>query len=53
MIRGNKFQTLEKIENMSVEYSRAEIQDELQNVCNISLPGKKRHIVRFFQLLKL
>lgn len=41
MIRGNKFQTMKKIGNNSVEYSRTEIQDGLQRVCGISLPRKR------------
>lgn len=40
MIRGNNFQTVEKIGNSSVEYSRTEIQNELQKVSGVALPRK-------------
>lgn len=52
MTKGNKFRTVEKIGNNSVEYSRTENQDELQKVCAISLPRKRGTCLDFLSCLK-
>lgn len=46
MIRGHKFQTMKKIGNNSVEYSRTEIQDGLQSLWYFSTQ-EEGHMFRF------